>query len=225
MKKITMYLVAGMMVLSLAACSPTKVETTTAAAGTTESTASAETSAADEKTTAPGETPADDESTVEEETSKVETTPAEVIETEAKKAEGPGAKPLETTMIPRNEGITASEGEPQVGIALYRANDYQDGLTQDMEAVFAMTPQNLLDMLAQYGTIQTGIKVNSYSEKDSVATMDLSAAPKGASENLVKAAIANTITANMEVQAVTITVNGTPWQSNLEFVDNYISID
>lgn len=205
--------VAAMMVFSLAACTPTEDKNKTEAA----------TEAVVKETQAEA---------VKEET-KAEETKAEETKTGETKAKAKAS--IATEKMP------AFDAPALEVVSIYTVSEDGGKLEGTMDAVEELNAQSLVDLLVQYGVLEEGTTVNSFSVDTEAASQKVgpgAAGPGGEaqssaggqsvldlnkfpSENadLCMQAVVNTFVENMDVTYMTISVDGTVVYENMAIAE------
>lgn len=124
-------------------------------------------------------------------------------------------------------------------VSIYYPNEDGTGLKQVIDGVEEVTAQSLVDMLIQYGVLDEGTKVLDFKTEGesseqlsgpgestvimvySNAVLNLSQIPENADKLLLTTAIANTFNESMNIQELTIQVNGEEYASGLTFTERF----
>lgn len=124
-------------------------------------------------------------------------------------------------------------------ISVYYPNEEGTGLKQAVDGVEVVDAQSIVDMLISYGVLDEGTTVLDFKTEGesseqisgpgestvvvvySNATLNLSQIPEGADKVLTEAAIANTFDESMNIQKLTIQVDGQEYASGLTFNENF----
>ena len=112
--------------------------------------------------------------------------------------------------------------EPSVMVSVYTVNEKGTGLKQNMDAVDGeeLTAEALLDMLIQYGTVEEGVSIEKFENKDGALTVQLTDLEKK-DDTMVLAAICNTFLQNFEADTMDLYVKGEEIVAGMEFIKNF----
>lgn len=139
----------------------------------------------------------------------------------------------ESVSYEKNPDPTAPELEV---VSIYTVSEDGSKLEGTMDAVSELTPQSLVDLLIEYEVLEEGTEVFDYTEEGEAAsaaagpgaaeessgkeyaTLNLSQVP-GDGEEMVLKAIARTFMENMNVEYVTIEIDGDLLIENISVAD------
>ncbi|MCR5369271.1 MAG: GerMN domain-containing protein [Clostridium sp.] len=112
--------------------------------------------------------------------------------------------------------------DPSVMVSVYTINDKANGLKQNMDAVDGeeLTAEALLEMLITYKTVEEGVSIDTFENKDGAITLKLTDLEKK-DDPLVLAAIGNTFLQNFEAETMDLYVDGTQVVDDMVFIKNY----
>lgn len=110
------------------------------------------------------------------------------------------------------EKLPDANADPMAQISVFTIKEDKTGLKQNMDAVdsadWETVDVNLLaDKMIEYGILEEGTTVLSFSQDGSVIHVDLSAMPNQ-DDFLEQTAVANTLLQNYEAQTLNLTVKG-----------------
>lgn len=144
---------------------------------------------------------------------------------QSKRSELPAGAEQQTTVDGLAEKMEDVAADPTVTVCVYSIKEDKSGLKQNMDAVDGteLDAQLLIDKMAELGVVETGIKVQSFENKNGVLSLDLSALANSGDKQ-IQVAIANTFLQNYEADdgELMLSVNGTKVSDeNLKFNKEY----
>ncbi len=157
------------------------------------------------------------------------------------KESDPAQAAMETSTGGASDKVPDPTAEVLEMVSVYVPTEERTGLRQVMDGVASLDAESLVEKLVEYGALPEGCQVLSYEtsgetensaagpgESSSVtaaesAVLDLSSVPSGDSidNQLITAAIGNTITENLNVRTLTIKENGSVFAENVKFQNEY----
>lgn len=124
-------------------------------------------------------------------------------------------------------------------VSIYAPKDDGNGLKLVVDGVETLDAQSLVEQLIIYGVLAEGTEVLDFQTQGeteeqisgpgestvvvmySNATLDLNQVPEDLDKILIETAIANTFTESMNIQELTIRVNGEEYAAGLTYNENY----
>lgn len=115
--------------------------------------------------------------------------------------------------------------EPSIMVSVYTINEKGTGLKQNMDAIDILegeelTADALLEMLITYGTVEEGVSIDSFENKNGKLTVKLTDLEKK-DDTMVLAAICNTFLQNFEADTMDLYVKGEEVVADMEFIKNF----
>lgn len=110
------------------------------------------------------------------------------------------------------EKLPDADAAPMAQVSVFTIKEDKTGLSQNMDAVDSedgetVDAQLLIDKMIEYGVLEEGTEVLSFSKDGTAVTVDLSAMPDQ-DDVLEQTAVANTLLQNYEADTLNLTVNG-----------------
>lgn len=125
------------------------------------------------------------------------------------------------------ENMVVTDADPIVTVCVYSVKSDNSGLEQNMDGIDGdeLDAQELLDKMAEFGVIESGIKVNKFEDNNGTLTLDLSSL-KESSDKMVVMAIANTFIQNYEANELELSVAGEMiGDGAIQFEKNYKKVN
>ena len=115
--------------------------------------------------------------------------------------------------------------EPSIMVSVYTINEQGTGLKQNMDAIDIqegedLTAEALLEMLITYGTVEEGVSIESFENKNGKLTVKLTDLEKK-DDTMVLAAICNTFLQNFEADTMDLYVKGEEVVADMEVIKNF----
>ena len=111
-----------------------------------------------------------------------------------------------TRETPENKAPDPNAADLSIVSVYMPVSDSEVGLTMSMDGIASLEPQNIIDKLIEYKVLPEGTKVNAFDLGNGKATLDISEIDT--SDKRVVTSVANTFIENMELDSITILING-----------------
>ena len=143
---------------------------------------------------------------------------------------GTVATMLAVTFISSKGMISSNASAPKHTITLYKGNSNADGFVTKQKSIKYKTAYSIIKELKSYGAVSRKVKANSLTHQGQHIILDLSSdfqkdvANSGTSGEYVKVgSVVNTFLDAFNVSTITITVNGSSWETGHQVYDAPLS--